>query len=618
MTSSKMQNGIAAAVVPSWHNCHFRMRRMAVSSLCGSNYVIFLVFIGCIFGTVQGVQYQNGDKVPVYVNKVGPYANIHETYHYYQLPLCRPQKVIHKSLSLGQVLEGDRMAESDYKILFGSNVDRQSLCGSYSLENKEVDQLITAVEEQYYFEIIVDDIRVRNFLGYVDEKNTFPHTHRVFIYTHYIFYLEYNAEINEIITANLQSDLNSAVDLATIDSSKFELFYSVKWAKTPERMRQTDESKAFFNARTMHIQWMSVLNSALLVVLLLFFVGLILLSVVKRDLSRYNDESGDDDMLLENGWKTISMDVFRTPNHTSILASVLGVGSQFLFLVAMILLVGSTNIINVHHHGALNTVAVVMYAFTSVIAGFVSARVFRQLDGTNWIANVNLTTGLFAVPMFIVWALNNTVSWIYDSTQALPYTTVLVLGLLWLCVGYPLTVIGAAVGKNVSSKYSAPCRTRNVPRELPLLPFYHSTFFFSILGGFLPFSAISVELYYIFSTVWGRETYTLFYIMLIVLCLLVAVVAASSASLAYFQLNAEDYRWWWRSVFVGGSVGVFVFLYGIFFYIFRSDMSGLLQTTQYFSYLLLLCYVFFLTMGSVSFFASHRFIRFIYSSIKTD
>jgi len=32
-------------------------------------------------------------QVPVYVNKVGPYFNPHETYHYYQLPVCRPDKV---------------------------------------------------------------------------------------------------------------------------------------------------------------------------------------------------------------------------------------------------------------------------------------------------------------------------------------------------------------------------------------------------------------------------------------------------------------------------------------------------------------------------------------------
>jgi hypothetical protein len=72
--------------------------------------------------------------------------------------------------------------------------------------------------------------------------------------------------------------------------------------------------------------------------------------------------------------------------------------------------------------------------------------------------------------------------------------------------------------------------------------------------GIWCFSAISVELYYIFATVWGHETYTLFYILLIVFIILLTVVACVSVALTYFQLAGEDYRWWWRSVIVGGFV----------------------------------------------------------------
>lgn len=32
-------------------------------------------------------------QVPLFVNKVGPYYNPHETYSYYMLPVCRPQEV---------------------------------------------------------------------------------------------------------------------------------------------------------------------------------------------------------------------------------------------------------------------------------------------------------------------------------------------------------------------------------------------------------------------------------------------------------------------------------------------------------------------------------------------
>lgn len=75
----------------------------------------------------------------LYVNKVGPYHNPQETYHYYQLPVCSPDKIRHKSLTLGEVLDGDRMAESMYKIRFRENVEKEVLC-EMQLSPEQVNQ----------------------------------------------------------------------------------------------------------------------------------------------------------------------------------------------------------------------------------------------------------------------------------------------------------------------------------------------------------------------------------------------------------------------------------------------------------------------------------------------
>lgn len=66
------------------------------------------------------------------------------------------------------------------------------------------------------------------------------------------------------------------------------------------------------------------------------------------------------------------------------------------------------------------------------------------------------------------------------------------------------------------------------------------------------------------------------------------------------------------------SVGWFVYLYSIFFYVYRSNMSGVLQTVQYFGYVAVIAYAFFLALGTVAFFASQRFVKYIYVSVKTD
>lgn len=55
------------------------------------------------------------------------------------------------------------------------------------------------------------------------------------------------------------------------------------------------------------------------------------------------------------------------------------------------------------------------------------------------------------------------------------------------------------------SEFNAPCRTSKFPREIPQLPWYRSTVPQMLMAGFLPFSAIYVELYYIFASVWGHK-----------------------------------------------------------------------------------------------------------------
>nr|XP_030710500.1 transmembrane 9 superfamily member 1 isoform X3 [Globicephala melas] len=515
---------------------------------------------------VEGVtHYKAGDPVILYVNKVGPYHNPQETYHYYQLPVCCPEKIRHKSLSLGEVLDGDRMAESLYEIRFRENVEKRILC-HMQLSSAQVEQLRQAIEELYYFEFVVDDLPIRGFVGYMEESGFLPHSHKIGLWTHLDFHLEFHGD--RIIFANVSV---RDVKPHSLDGLRPDEFlglthtYSVRWSETSvERRsdRRRGDDGGFF-PRTLEIHWLSIINSMVLVFLLVGFVAVILMRVLRNDLARYNlDEettsggSGDDFDQGDNGWKIIHTDVFRFPPYRGLLCAVLGVGAQFLAL------------------------------------------------GT--------------VPFFLTWSVVNSVHWANGSTQALPATTILLLLTVWLLVGFPLTVIGGIFGKNNASPFDAPCRTKNIAREIPPQPWYKSSLVHMTVGGFLPFSAISVELYYIFATVWGREQYTLYGILFFVFAILLSVGACISIALTYFQLSGEDYRWWWRSVLSVGSTGLFIFFYSVFYYARRSNMSGVVQTVEFFGYSLLTGYVFFLMLGTISFFSSLKFIRYIYVNLKMD
>ncbi|WZY78584.1 hypothetical protein YC2023_024968 [Brassica napus] len=84
------------------------------------------------------------------------------------------------------------------------------------------------------------------------------------------------------------------------------------------------------------------------------------------------------------------------------------------------------------------------------------------------------------------------------------------------------------------------------PREIPPLPWYRSAIPQMAMAGFLPFSAIYIELYYIFASVWGHRIYTIYSILIIVFIILLIVTAFITVALTYFQLAAEDHEGWWR------------------------------------------------------------------------
>lgn len=66
------------------------------------------------------------------------------------------------------------------------------------------------------------------------------------------------------------------------------------------------------------------------------------------------------------------------------------------------------------------------------------------------------------------------------------------------------------------------------------------------------------------------------------------------------------------------AAGVFVFAYAIYYYLYKSYMSGMLQASFFFGYMALACYALFLMLGTVGFQSSLLFVRAIYRTIKCD
>lgn len=92
---------------------------------------------------------------------------------------------------------------------FSEKVENRKLCQS-KLNNKDFEMLREAIEEHYYFEFVIDDIPIRNFLGYLEETNLFPHKHNMYLYTHYHFDFFIN---------------NNQVEIQSINRKRFSSIY---------------------------------------------------------------------------------------------------------------------------------------------------------------------------------------------------------------------------------------------------------------------------------------------------------------------------------------------------------------------------------------------------------
>ncbi|KAJ0104488.1 hypothetical protein Patl1_19529 [Pistacia atlantica] len=81
------------------------------------------------------------------------------------------------------------------------------------------------------------------------------------------------------------------------------------------------------------------------------------------------------------------------------------------------------------------------------------------------------------------------------------------------------------------------------------------------MTGFLAFSATYIEVYYMFGSVWGLKIYTIYSILFIVFIILLIVTA-------FFTV---------ASFLCGGSTGLFIYAYCLYYYFSRSGFQVGLQ-----------------------------------------
>ncbi len=369
------------------------------------------------------------------------------------------------------------------------------------------------------------------------------------------------------------------------------------------------------------VHWFNILTSSIIAVFLTSMVGLIMWRAIHRDISRYNRVATDEEKAEdreESGWKLVHTDVFRPPSTAPLAFAVMtGVGAQVSFMAIVTIIFSALGFLNPANRGSLVIAAIVIFCLLGFVAGYASARNHKLFDGKLWQRTTLLSA--FAFPGFVggVLLVMNSISWAGNSTNAVPFGSLVAVIALWLCISVPLTFLGAYYGFK-AEKLPLPTRVGTYPRVIPAQPWFLSPAFTMLVGGILPFGTIFIELFFILTSIWLDRYYYVFGFLLLVALLLAITCAEIAIVFVYFQLCAEDYRWWWRSWLVPGASAIYVALYSAFYCATRLQIAGFAPMMLYIGYTLLASVSFFLVTGCIGYLATFTFVWRIYDAVKVD
>jgi transmembrane 9 superfamily protein 2/4 len=378
------------------------------------------------------------------------------------------------------------------------------------------------------------------------------------------------------------------------------------------------------------VHWYSITNSILVVLFLSIVLVSILVRNLRKDIGRYNntaagvpvvtmtDEEREEEY-EESGWKQIHGDVFRPPTtHSMTLAVLVGSGVQLTMTSMASILFSALGFLNPSRRGSLMTGVLVFFILCGSFAGYVSSRLYKAFRGSRWQTCTIVTAIGYPGLCFTMFLFFNIILFFKHSSGSVPFRDIVILAAMWCCVSIPLVFIGSYVGYQQESIHY-PTVTATIAKAIPPPSnFLTSPLFPMIFAGAVPFAAAYVELFFMMTSLWMDQFYYIFGFTLIVFVILLITCSEITILLCYYQLCAENHRWWWFSFITAGSVGFYLFGYSVVWY-HQLEPSKLFVThLLYFGYMFLISVGTFLITGSTGLLSCLWFTRKIFSTIKVD
>ena len=544
----------------------------------------------------------------LWFNKLVPFNNPQESYAYSYLSLCAADnKAKSYVMGIGEAIEGYELQDSGISIKFTKQVSGQSFC-SLSLDSDKKALILDSIKRNFWLQMYLDDLPMWTALGEYNEVSD-----TTYIYTHYTFLVSYNNDRVILVKPSFQRPIN-------IDTSeRLQFSYSVSWMQTEVSFADRFSSyldPGFFEN---NIHWFSIINSFVMVVLLCALVLLILYRTVSKDYDRYNSQEIEANEFAETkGWKQVAGDAFKAPEFLPFFAAAVSTGWQ---LVLLTLFGIFTSILHPMYseRGSLSYYLLMEYALLGVAAGSQLGSMYAQYKGKRWLGTALLTSAAFPCFVSLITCTLNIVAVVYSSSAAIPLLTILEVAALLIFVYLPLFLLGLVLGKRYRAKRPLGQRVNSI--QSPILRekyMFNHPLVLILCGGILPFSSIYVEVYYVFTSFWNYKFYYVYGFTLMSFILFALSVACVAIVTTYSTLNSEDHRWHWISLLSSGSVGLYLYIYATYYYLFKTKMSGVFQFVFYFAYMIMGSAYLALVAGAIGYTASYCFVQRIYSNIKSE
>jgi len=602
-------------------------------------------------------EYQTGSTVELKVNTLTS-IKTQLPFGYYTLPFCKPLQVKERVENLGEILGGDVIENSAYDLKMKINETCKVLCKK-RLSKISKDLLRRRIDRDYSVNWIVDNLPastkyVRQEAGQSEfvYMNGFPvglqQQGKYYLHNHVRITLNYHENPSsyvgyrivgfEVEPRSLSQSVRDegegefsatcaggddedgpstkAPELFEIDAHDEVWYtYDILWVESGTRWASRWDNILKMEGGEIH--WLSILNSAMIVLFLTGLVAMILLRTLHRDIVKYNELATKEEIEEETGWKLVHGDVFRKPQWSRLLVATIGCGVQLLGMAVVTMLFGALGFLSPAHRGGLLQSTLLLFTFMGALAGYASARLYKLFQGDNWKQATWLTALLYPGIVFGIFFVLNLLIWGQASAGAVPFATMFSLLVLWFGISVPLVFLGGYLGYR-KPIIELPVRTTQMPREIPLQPWYMKPIFTSMMGGILPFGAVFTELFFIMSSIWQHQIYYMFGFLVLVLLILMITCAEISMVLTYFQLTSEDYHWWWRSFCSSAFSGVYVFFYSWLYFNQRLQIEKFVSVVMYFGYMFIVSGLFCILTGTIGMVSTFCFIKAIYGSIKVD